>query len=70
MGLGDIAIPEPSQNLIPGERIDPKALGRSLKRTLPPYKLPSEIHLRDDLPKNESGKIMKQPLKDAWRPEA
>jgi len=53
-----------------GEELDEKALANALKRVLPPYKLPSEIHLRNDLPKNESGKIMKQPLKDAWRPEA
>lgn len=39
------------------------ALERMLKKRLPPYEVPSEILLRDDLPKNQSGKIMKQLLR-------
>ena len=40
-----------------------ETLARLLKRRLPPYKVPDEIFLCEDLPKNESGKIMKQALK-------
>ncbi|MFP6641584.1 MAG: class I adenylate-forming enzyme family protein [Myxococcota bacterium] len=42
---------------------DPVALAKSLRRRLPAYKVPAEIVVRGDLPKNESGKIMKQALK-------
>lgn len=34
-----------------------------LKRRLPAYKVPAAIEVRHDLPKNESGKIMKQVLR-------
>jgi acyl-CoA synthetase (AMP-forming)/AMP-acid ligase II len=34
-----------------------------LKRRLPPYKRPASIEARSDLPKNESGKIMKKGLR-------
>lgn len=42
---------------------DPAALAKSLKHRLPIYKVPAEIRVLDDLPKNESGKIMKQVLR-------
>jgi acyl-CoA synthetase (AMP-forming)/AMP-acid ligase II len=45
-----------------GCEIEPKTLERTLKRKLPAYKVPGEIEVRGDLPKNESGKIMKQAL--------
>jgi acyl-CoA synthetase (AMP-forming)/AMP-acid ligase II len=47
-----------------GFSLDPKAVERALKKKLPAYKVPSEFLLRDDLPKNESGKIMKQALRE------
>ncbi|MFN7964667.1 MAG: class I adenylate-forming enzyme family protein [Acidobacteriota bacterium] len=40
-----------------------------LKKRLPAYKQPSIIESRADLPKNESGKIMKQKLKEQERAE-
>lgn len=49
-------------------RGDPKsgveALAQFLKRRLPLYKQPSSIESYSDLPKNESGKIMKQKLRE------
>jgi acyl-CoA synthetase (AMP-forming)/AMP-acid ligase II len=49
---------------------DPSALERFLKTKLPPYKVPTEIIARDELPKNESGKIMKQVLREESRPSS
>jgi len=46
-----------------GCTLETTALEKTLKKKLPPYKVPSEIVVRDDLPKNESGKIMKQLLR-------
>jgi acyl-CoA synthetase (AMP-forming)/AMP-acid ligase II len=46
-----------------GCKIEPSTLEKALKKKLPPYKVPAEIIVRDDLPKNESGKIMKQLLR-------
>jgi acyl-coenzyme A synthetase/AMP-(fatty) acid ligase len=46
-----------------GCEIEPSALQKALKKKLPPYKVPTEIIVREDLPKNESGKIMKQLLR-------
>ena len=47
-----------------GVSLDLKAVERALKKKLPVYKIPSEFLVRDDLPKNESGKVMKQALRD------
>ena len=44
--------------------LDTAALEKTLKAKLPAYKVPSEFRLRDDLPKNESGKIMKALLRE------
>ena len=43
--------------------LDANALGQFLKERLPTYKIPGDIDLRDALPKNESGKIMKEALR-------
>lgn len=43
--------------------LDANALGQFLKERLPAYKIPGDIDLRDALPKNESGKIMKEALR-------
>ncbi len=48
--------------------LDPPTLERFLKSRLPPYKIPGDIVVRDELPKNESGKIMKQVLREEFRP--
>ena len=42
---------------------DPTDFKKLLKRRLPTYKLPREVLVLPDLPKNESGKIMKNVLK-------
>jgi long-chain acyl-CoA synthetase len=47
-----------------GCSLDASAALRALRRKLPAYKLPAEIRLRDDLPKNEAGKVMKQRLRE------
>jgi len=46
-----------------GCQIEMRTLEMALKKKLPAYKVPGEIEVRDDLPKNESGKIMKQALR-------
>ncbi len=45
------------------DALTPQALGGFLKARLPAYKIPDLIELRADLPKNESGKIMKEALR-------
>jgi acyl-CoA synthetase (AMP-forming)/AMP-acid ligase II len=45
--------------------VDPQGLGGFLKQRLPAYKIPAAIELRADLPKNESGKVMKEVLRAA-----
>jgi acyl-coenzyme A synthetase/AMP-(fatty) acid ligase len=45
------------------DAIDANALGRFLKARLPAYKIPGDFDLRDALPKNQSGKIMKEALR-------
>jgi len=35
-----------------------------LKKKLPPYKQPTYFEFRESLPKNESGKIMKEVLRN------
>ncbi len=49
---------------------DGNELGRFLKERLPAYKIPGELVLRADLPKNESGKIMKEALRAEAAAEA
>jgi long-chain acyl-CoA synthetase len=43
--------------------LDADALGGFLKPRLAPYKIPALIDFRSELPKNESGKIMKEALR-------
>jgi long-chain acyl-CoA synthetase len=47
-----------------GLAIDTRGLEKTLKAKLPVYKVPSEFVVREDLPKNESGKVMKRELPD------
>lgn len=49
--------------LRPGDSLDEKAMGADLSERLAPYKIPGVWEVRDALPKNESGKIMKQVLR-------
>jgi long-chain acyl-CoA synthetase len=41
-----------------------------LSERLPPYKLPHQVELLSELPKNESGKVMKAPLRAVAKPLA
>jgi acyl-CoA synthetase (AMP-forming)/AMP-acid ligase II len=43
--------------------LDAAGLGLFLKERLPAYKIPSAIEIRDDLPRNASGKVMKETLR-------
>ena len=45
------------------DAVDAPRLGAFLKDRLAAYKIPSTIHLRDALPKNPSGKVMKEALR-------
>ncbi|MGI9264481.1 MAG: class I adenylate-forming enzyme family protein [Gammaproteobacteria bacterium] len=45
-----------------GSEVSVGMLTKSLRSKLPPYKMPSQIFIRDDLPMNESGKIDKRRL--------
>lgn len=47
-----------------GAALDAAGLGSFLKDHLPGYKIPSTIDFLDELPKNESGKIMKEALRE------
>lgn len=49
--------------LRPGASLDQEALAKFLSTRVPPFKIPRYLELRPDLPKNESGKIMKQALR-------
>ena len=45
-----------------GEQTSLKEIQRKLKGRLPEYKIPRHVEIRDHLPKNASGKIMKNEL--------
>jgi len=45
-----------------GEQTSFEEIRRKLKGRLPEYKIPRHVEIRDDLPKNASGKIMKNEL--------
>jgi long-chain acyl-CoA synthetase len=49
--------------LVPGNQVDSAELGRFLAERLPSYKVPQQWAFVSELPKNESGKVMKQALK-------
>lgn len=44
--------------------IDDEALGERLRRSLAPYKVPSAFIIVDDLPRNQSGKVLKAALRE------
>ncbi len=46
------------------ERIDESALRKHLRGKLANYKVPKQIHLIDELPKNATGKVLKRVLKE------
>ncbi len=47
-----------------GSEIDQEFVKKALMKNLSPYKQPKYIEFRNDLPKNESGKILKNVLKE------
>ena len=50
----------------PGVEIDPTALKTELATRIADYKLPRHIEIRDDLPREDSGKIFKRRLRDPY----
>ena len=48
----------------PGREVDVEALGEFAREGLARYKAPREWHVVDALPRNASGKIVKQQLRD------
>lgn len=48
--------------LVPGNQVDGAELGRFLAERLPAYKVPQQWAFVSELPKNESGKVMKRAL--------
>lgn len=50
----------------PGVVIDPAALKAELATRIADYKLPRHIEIRDDLPREDSGKIFKRRLRDPY----
>ncbi len=49
---------------VPGHAVERTELARFLSERLPTYKIPQQWSFVSELPKNESGKIMKQELKE------
>ncbi len=49
--------------------IDEPALKRYMKEHLANYKIPKQIHIIDELPKNATGKVLKRVLKDRLKEE-
>lgn len=52
--------------LKPGERLDLKTLARHCREQLAGFKVPREMHIRDALPRNPSGKVLKRTLRDEF----
>ncbi len=50
----------------PGATIDPAELKAELSTRIADYKLPRHIEIRDDLPREDSGKIFKRRLRDPY----
>jgi fatty-acyl-CoA synthase len=56
--------------LHPGAAIDVPALRRHLEANLARFKLPRDIHLVDELPRNATGKVLRARLRDELNREA
>ena len=48
----------------PGETIDPEQLRAWCREKLAPYKVPSKIEVRTELPKTMVGKVLRRALRD------
>jgi long-chain acyl-CoA synthetase len=53
----------PFVSVYPDKQLDVDAIGEHLRESLSKYKLPVEITVLDDLPKNAVGKIAKPSLR-------
>ena len=60
-----VAFVEPAE----GEEVDEKALRRYLKEKLANFKIPREIRVIEELPKNATGKVLKRVLKEQLKQE-
>ena len=49
----------------PGDGLDPSAIIASLKTVLAGYKVPKELHIVDELPRNAMGKVQKNRLRES-----
>jgi acyl-CoA synthetase (AMP-forming)/AMP-acid ligase II len=47
---------------VAGATVEPDALREFLAERLSDYKIPREVHLVDELPRNATGKVLKQQL--------
>lgn len=54
----------------PGQTLDYETLREHCRQHLARFKVPRELHLRDALPRNPSGKILKRALRDEFTPKA
>ncbi|WP_201351918.1 fatty acid--CoA ligase [Hydrogenimonas urashimensis] len=61
-----VAFIEPAEN----ETVDLKALRKYLKERLANFKLPRDIRIIEELPKNATGKVLKRLLKETLKKEA
>ncbi len=52
--------------LRPGEKLDLETLASHCRGQLAAFKVPKELHLRDALPRNPSGKVLKRVLRDEF----
>lgn len=62
MGEALLALAQPLE----GRTLDPQALRLELKKHLADYKVPKTIEIRDDLPREDSGKIFKRKLREPY----
>jgi len=49
-----------------GETIDERAMIRSLKDEIAPFKVPKRVHVVDELPRNAMGKVQKNVLRERF----
>lgn len=50
----------------PGERVDPSAVIAALKSRIANFKVPKQVHVVDELPRNQMGKVQKNLLRDRF----
>ncbi|MFC0282890.1 acyl-CoA synthetase [Camelimonas abortus] len=62
MGEALLALVQPLE----GRQLDPEALRAELRRRIADYKVPKVIEIREDLPREDSGKIFKRKLREPY----